>query len=497
LHAWSLGVEEQFYIAVPFAFLLIAKRAPGRLRAAAITAFRISLGAFLIGMPNARTTAFYLAPFRAWEFLAGAMLAGGLLPSPLERFRPGVLSLSGVLLILASISGQTNTPGASVLRVLAAVAGTALVLWAGMTGPPLPNRLLALGVLPKVGLVSYSLYLWHWPLLVFASALVARPLSSRESLFVLAGTLPLSYLSWRFVELPFRSYPEPGSPDSAFRATGLVTLVTLVSGLYIRTAKGVPNRFSARTLAFIQDSGSPLRLSDLAQAQKLEFPRLGDVSKIAPTLLVWGDSHAASAAPAFEFLVRKHGRAGILASYSACPPIIEERGFLDDLFPGFPCPDFNAAVLRLLRTEPIEDVVLAAHWFGHRTAEAGFKAGLETTIREVNSVGARLWVLEEIPGTPFHPQIRAIRLERWDDFAAWFSFPKPQHELRAQELRGTLSRLPPDLEVHRLDPTPQFCDARVCRTADMAHLFYRDRHHLNRTGALRLVPVLEPVFAPR
>lgn len=88
LHAWSLGVEEQFYIAVPFAFLLITKRAPGGLRAAAITAFLISLGAFLIGMPNARTTAFYLAPFRAWEFLAGAMLAGGLLPPPSEGAVP-------------------------------------------------------------------------------------------------------------------------------------------------------------------------------------------------------------------------------------------------------------------------------------------------------------------------------------------------------------------------------------------------------------------------
>ena len=179
---------------------------PASLLTAAI--LLLSFAASVWAVPHAPTAAFYLAPFRAWELLLGALLAMGALAGPRRQIVRDGLSLAGLALILVSVlaySADTPFPGASALLPCL---GTALLIHAGSGGPSLVGRLLSRRPIVLTGLVSYSLYLWHWPLLVFASLYALRELTAAESLGVLLLAALLATLSWRYVELPFRG-PRP------------------------------------------------------------------------------------------------------------------------------------------------------------------------------------------------------------------------------------------------------------------------------------------------
>lgn len=225
-HLWSLAVEEQFYLVWPL--LLIAVM---RLRAKALGPVIVvgAIGSLALAELLIRSTpqvAFYEMPARFWELAAGGLVAtraaGGL-----RDGRP--FAYAGVTIVLATMATPfTHFPG---LGALPAVFGTALVLYAvhgssvlGLVGTALSSRPVAL-----VGLMSYSLYLWHWPLLAIDRSLRlgAAPLEARLGL-VGAGFV-LAWLSWRFVERPFRR-PSPTTPNRSVVLAGISVSVVLALG---------------------------------------------------------------------------------------------------------------------------------------------------------------------------------------------------------------------------------------------------------------------------
>lgn len=241
LHTWSLGVEEQFYFVFPVFMLLAARIVPGRMRAllGALAAASFGLGLWLSW--SRPETAFYLPFPRAWELLTGVLLAlwRPVLPSAALRHGAGIVGLAMIVASALLFDKQTPWPGfAALLPCL----GAALVIAAegGVAG-----RLLASRPLVWFGLASYSLYLWHWPLLTFQRMIAPGPWATAAT--VLASIL-LAALSLRYVERPFRNGAFLTRRQVFAGGAAAMAVLGLASGAIV-LARGFPQRFDDRTLA--------------------------------------------------------------------------------------------------------------------------------------------------------------------------------------------------------------------------------------------------------
>src|ERR1700674_821671 len=219
LHTWTLSVEEQFYVCWPLFLGVLTKTAKSKWKVP--TTVFILLGALLLSAhwvnthPNA---AFYLLPSRAWELALGALLSFPSVSSVLARIPrkiASVASLAGILFLgLAVVTYDNLTPLPGFAALLPCV-GAALVIAAGVGGPSAGGRVLSLRPLVWTGLISYSLYLWHWPILVFGRMIANHKLDAAERVSFIVLIFIVAWLSWRFVESPFRNLrvARPGSKN--------------------------------------------------------------------------------------------------------------------------------------------------------------------------------------------------------------------------------------------------------------------------------------------
>ena len=304
LHTWSLAVEEQFYLVLPVVVWggrLLAQRRrlvlPGVLALFAAGSFALGL---LLMRNGAFASAFFLSPPRAWEFLLGSLLAVSRLPAP----PPGVVQRAarGLSLILMAIPILALRPGPSSpgLNALAPCLGAALFLWSGTGVANVPrHRMSPLKWAAFVGRISYSLYLWHWPL--FAFARFAKPGLAldgweRAGLFVL--TVAVATLSWRYVEQPFRTRQLAATPRAAFSLAALASLLLLAGsgvGLLGSGAVSKADRAAQRFDAYNSYDMKPLyrygacfTTPDGRVAEDCLRPVSGKTN-----ILLWGDSFAA------------------------------------------------------------------------------------------------------------------------------------------------------------------------------------------------------------
>jgi len=317
LHTWSLAVEEQFYLTFPV-FLLLTRRFSSRfLKHAVILLFFASLAASIVVVRSSPNTAFYMPYTRAWELLLGTLVALRFFPRLPQPWLRNLVTVAGMGLIAYSALRylpQTPFPG---FAALAPCVGSALIIGAGESGTTLIGRVLSWRPVVFIGLISYSLYLWHWPVVILSDlglsinlsgALSGNPLAlwlQRSSLLArFAISLLLAILSWRFVEGPFRrssSWRIERRPLFAFSAAVMVALIAL-SGMVI-FANGFPGRFPSRAVqvaSFRVPPDSMIgQLGDCVitegnQTTVLEDGHCLDIDPAKKTYLLLGDSHAYS-----------------------------------------------------------------------------------------------------------------------------------------------------------------------------------------------------------
>ncbi len=296
LHLWSLSVEEQFYLLWPASLLLI-QRLPNR--AGQITPIAILAAASFAyaqwGVSHHQVSAYFLLPARAGEFLIGALTL--LLWQSGRPASPALAnSLSGIgiaLVIGAALSLNARSPFPGLAALIPAL-GAALIIAAPQFGVSLVSRLLATRPLISIGLISYSVYLWHWPLVSYLH-LFRITITPLVTLALVATSLTLGYLSWRFVEKGYRTRLERHEPPALIGAAA-ATLALVLGAAFITQRDGLPQRFPYALLT--QDQLTAER-GRYWRALPAKHAKLADGTPV-PQALIIGNSHAFDLAYALQ-----------------------------------------------------------------------------------------------------------------------------------------------------------------------------------------------------
>ena len=392
LHTWSLSIEEQFYLFLPLGMILLYRALPQRrggrtllVAAAAVASFALA-AAMLRDSP---TATFYLLPTRAWELLLGALVwlhPFAILDRPIVR---NMAAGAGAALIVATLftyTTQTPFPG---VAALPPCAGAACIIAAGQAGPTAVGRALSLKPLVFVGLISYSLYLWHWPIIVFQNSdniLISQASPATEMLAVAAASFAAAVISWRFIERPFRSRQVTPSAPLFGAVGGSALLVGGVAAAAIVTG-GLPSRFTpeARHVAAYldYDPRQQFRAGTCMISSGWDFGDYRDdkcLTEVAgkKNYLLLGDSHAAHL---WRGLVDALPLAHVMqATASGCRPLLHAapenwgqcRLLIDHVFQDF------------LPSHPVDAVLMAAKW------EEGDLPGLALTLDWAKKHGVKV-----------------------------------------------------------------------------------------------------------
>jgi peptidoglycan/LPS O-acetylase OafA/YrhL len=554
LHTWSLGVEEQFYLLWPAAMLALyalAASAPAKLgiklsRRAAMLALLLAIVAagFLVSIYAVLTNpkaAFYLLPARLWELAAGGVLvflpvpdlakaiqfsvrdARLLTPSP-RRGEGGVrgirsfsihwsfiVPILGLALILASLlllSPQSLFPG---WNALPAVLGAALIVNPA-SASSLVARALAFAPLVFIGRISYSLYLWHWPLIVFARAFKSgADLTPLDTALVAGLALLVATASWAWIEEPFRKPRAPATtiPLGLAAAAAVAGLASLVVA-----ADGFPARISPRVTALASFEGMwDYRCRETPGPFGTDCAVGAPWETAAARGVVWGDSHAEHLLPLLDVAGRKADRA--LALFGDCPAIYYEGG-LKRVVAGYPhyddaCTAQRARYLDLINgASRIDFVLFAARWSAyladtyredgepHSLAHglALFEEGLDELVAALAPSGAKIVLMGEMPQMGFDPipcvilqSIARDHINLWRDprerarcAAATAAIPEKAMLARLAgpnaALKAVAARHPG--RVLAFLPTDAMCADGDCITSVRGEFLYRDGNHLRR-----------------
>ncbi len=291
LHTWSLGVEEQFYLLFPLLIILGwrlgLKKLLITLVVIAVTSLILSEWLWSHGQSM---TNFYLAPTRAWELLIGSLIAFASLKAPIyegkNNILNNILSFLGLLLIGYSIFAYNETTPTPSLYALAPTIGTALII-AFASNQTIVSKILSLKTITTIGVISYSAYLWHQPLFAFIRIHGAYPGTRKTFLLVFTMlSLLLAYLTWRFIEQPFRNKTKY-SRKQIFNIAGIGSLAFIIIGLIILCNKGFEARFPRQWVEIADTEMHKSYFNKELKAMQSPF-----TNNSQPKILVIGDSFA-------------------------------------------------------------------------------------------------------------------------------------------------------------------------------------------------------------
>jgi peptidoglycan/LPS O-acetylase OafA/YrhL len=366
LHTWSLGVEEQFYLIAPLLMLFAYRFLPKRAKLLFAILAALSFAAAVLVCYRNRDFAFYLTPFRAWELALGALLAIGFLPVPQTELGKNICGTTGMLLVLGTVVFGSSSAPLLAMTSLASI-GAVLLIASSERGPSMAGRLLSLRPIVFIGLISYSLYLWHWPLIVFQRTdglLVADASSSTSALVLIVVSVGVACLSWKFVELPFRSRAKDTSKATVFSITSTAMVSAFALCGMVLIANGAPFRFPQRVVAIASylayDPSTAFRSGQCylsSNRQHLDLDACMTPDSKRPNYLLVGDSHAAhlwfglqSAMPEVNIMQ---------ATVGACRPVLEPVSMFDTRA----CPKLMRFVFDdFLANTKVDKVLLSASW---------------------------------------------------------------------------------------------------------------------------------------
>jgi peptidoglycan/LPS O-acetylase OafA/YrhL len=407
LNLWSLGVEEQFYLLWPLLLAFAWRSARRSLWIAA--AVLVGLGSFLLGdwlFEWNRLFVYYMLPTRAGELLVGAVLAMALLRPGWERMPPAAataLGVLGLLLVAVSLwwlSGQDQFPG---IRALPPTLGMALLLLSGHCARTPVARALSWQPLRWVGLVSYSAYLWHWPLLALYRYGYGE-VGAFAGCCIMALTLLLAWGTYRYVEVPLRRSPAPAwrlfttqyfVPGAALSVLALAAMY--VDGFGLRRWFG---NYSSALASVEAQTRPPYAYGYVCQRQRLKESDAQDARCVVgadagPLGILWGDSHAAHYVGVLGAIARRGGFRMRNLEHGACPPVLGDvKPLIENQRSGDCMASLNVA-LSAVERYPV--VIIAGFWSTYQRRSGNFLEQLFGTAETLARRGQRVVLMGQVP----------------------------------------------------------------------------------------------------
>ncbi|WP_306605821.1 acyltransferase family protein [Azonexus sp.] len=525
LHLWSLGVEEQFYILWPAVVFAVWKTRKNLWLALGI----LGAGSFISNIVSIHTdpsSSYFLLPTRAWEIILGAALAlkQHTKPALLDKKRANALGIAGLGLIftaLALIDKNSLFPG---WWALLPSMGAVFIIAAGENSL-INQKLLATRPMVAAGLISFPLYLWHWPLLSFLRTLQGESASNQAIAITLFIALLLASMSYWMIEKPSRQSRGVWSIILILIATLLVA--TAATNIYIRD--GLSFRFkralSDAEVAALQ-WGDKRRKSDTCNP--LISPEDGEDCLISqpnrkPDAIIIGDSHANHYYWGLSEVLKERDINLMQLAKSSCGPLYGVDFFTEGKLAN--CQRFTERAIEFaINTPEIHTVFLGGRWMVYVTgrdlntqvsdAENGklfladipgkdqpdrqtvFSRGLDETLKRLTSAGKKVVFMHAVPELNFN--IRECIA--WNPSTLINRLPRPECSIRRTVtenrnneyrpvLETILSRFP-NIEV--IDPVPIMCDTKNCWGRRDAQLLYRDDDHLSLGGSIWLAKRMLP-----
>jgi len=519
LHLWSLGVEEQFYLFWPALAVLAWK---WRLHLLNVT-LAVALVSFALNVAlvhSHETAVFYLPATRIWEILAGSALAyykvfKWQVLGPRMQRHGNVLAAAGALLVILSVVGLDKGSFFPGWVALLPTVGAVLLIAAGMNA--WINRVV-LGSRPMVfvGLISYPLYLWHWPLLSFQRILFGEGVSVLARCAVLALAFLLAWLTYRLVEVPVRSrHPGTAVAGGLFAGVACVGVVG-----YLSFANAInPRSASYPELAGIETavtaSAFPgINLKPLVDAAG-EFRRQGANAR---TVLVIGDSNVQQYYPRIDQVISNNpnaARSVVFASYGGCSPFPNLHGAHHRF-----CEGLLERAIAYARRPEVDTVLIAAHWMAYFRPRPRYEwyfddgasrrlmtldapsldlafGSLQNMIAAFISQGKQVYIVLQMPhGTRFDP--RSMVARRWLAPAFQIEPPRiPRSEVAAEmePIVNRLRQVAAATGARTIDPMRWLCTDAACSVlTDDGVPVYQDAAHLNPVYVRDRIRYLDEVF---
>jgi peptidoglycan/LPS O-acetylase OafA/YrhL len=518
LHTWSLAVEEQYYILFPLIVLAFWRRRSDRLGLSVIIIGAGSLILAHFGATIYPAATFFLLPTRLWELAIGALIAiyalyshdGGKLSQVGMALRNLLSSVGLLSIFLAVFLFDHSTPFPSLWALLPTL-GTALVI--GFATPnTLVGRILGLPIFVGIGLISYSAYLWHQPVLALARHRALKDLTSAESILLIGVVFILSYLSWRFVEKPFRNKLRIS------RQALLRVVVPFGSMLWAISLIG-----AVHSTAIIREDLDVNILESFA-ISKVRSNCVEDDQgfctftfsnqKATRTIAIFGDSHANALVPAFFKIAQTQGFDLVMHGFPGCPPLLGVKIERGNQRPER-CRGLSGRMFDYVKSNDIKDVFLVARWSlytdgdydgqkdsyfltDHKISDLTksasrqvFSQAVTRTVNAYAAIGVNLYLVHQVPKQEVDPKAIFLKDSRFAKAATAErqrivydnSVDLTRHLMLQSFSRRILNqqKLKPGVRVINLDK--QFCGDKKCLLGTSKLSYYRDADHLNELGA--------------
>ena len=551
LHTWSLSVEEQFYLFFPLLVLVcvwigrtkLLKIKWGRIllvcsgalcilsfilaywwiQVAPNDGFTLSLipRHVLWGITNA-TAGFYLLPSRLWELGLGIILT-------LSTFKirslilAEILSTVGMGAILFSIFIFTDATPFPGLWALVPTLGTVVFIFSNTNYTTQVGRILSRPYFLWIGLISYPLYLWHWPVFVFARLLSPIALSKSMMLALILASVMLAWLTYQFIETPFRKkifFPQRNTLFLfGFFAITLLAISGFImerySSVYSRRIPSTAQNILRATTTNIPWSGRCFKTHD-DTVRYGEMCRIGNRDIVSnPQFIVWGDSHADALVPLFDSLARDYKLQGVVFDSTSCLPLPNVHQIPEAVG----CNDENKNALRYIEEHDIRHVILVARWSYYITggyygkheafvtdsntpatssieATLIFERNFVSLVQQFVREGREVIIVKQVPEQfNFNPRDAFYSAVHTGENFQLQGISKVMNDAFQASSNSVIDTLATQPGVHSIDPATLLCtQGGLCTLLNNDQLLYRDEDHLSTAGALRLEPLFVQFF---
>lgn len=493
LHMWSLGVEEQFYLLFPVILIIIFRFiGPQSLKISALLLIAICSYGINIYITNigGSNPAFFLLPTRIWQFSIGGFFA--LLPSIKSEnsLRLHFLFFAGLALILINfIAPPTQIPSATLLTI-----GTGFILWNKLNSSSIPLRLLITKPVELVGLCSFSLYLWHWPILVFLKYIYVDEVPLHMLTIALLATILISYLSWKYIESPFRNGV---SIKATLYAIIISYIVLTIYATIILALKGLPARDTAlaNSIASAIDSNYRCPPTSYRLYGASRGCLIGDTKDI-PSLALLGNSHAQMYAPAIIESLNRHHESGLIIPLNGCLPTIDLNISTECL----KMAEINFQAIK--KDKNLRTVIIAMTWYsndlvdksGAQVSDPSFiyrEKSIMTLIDNLSKSGKETYLVGPIAIPNFDFASVASRNIKFGNATKKSSVTRASFDRQFKPLISAISN---QLQDRLILPHEVLCDQQDCNFTDEKGSYFSDSNHLSEYGTQKVQKLFNPIF---